>query len=61
MHSVTFRASSLKQAQELARFAARSAARSAQLGTRIGQSRHNQSDIVFQVRFPHSEHFTQHA
>ena len=52
VHGIAFRASSQKQAQELARFAARSAARSAQPGTRSGQPRRNLSDTVYQVRLP---------
>src|SRR5215469_5153988 len=50
VHSIAFRALSLKQAQELARFAAVRGA--------FSPARRNLSDTVYQVRLPHSEHLT---
>ena len=52
VHSIAFRASSLKQAQELARFAVPFGGAFSPPGTRRGQPRRNLPDAVYQVRLP---------
>jgi hypothetical protein len=52
VHSIAFRASSPKQAQELARFAAPFGGAFSPPGTRSGRPRPNVSDTVYQVRLP---------
>src|SRR5260370_11779133 len=60
VHSIAFRVSSPKHAQELARFAAPfgGAFSPAQPGTRSGQPRRTLSATVYQVRHPLRDHLT---